>query len=228
MNLSAAIYYKSKVDSIVIVHSDWELHTDTSISSADFPQIAKRRYSITDDRLIWRIQRQLGELTKMTDSKPDVRCKIYMYAGDSIVTTLCCNSWRILVAGEMYRFPDELYALVNNIIDGEKWMMPSRDEFPCYSNFLVTDKEKLNSMFSSLFCTPKTIKKGKSYVVVVECRVDIHGHVLEARCRNLPSFVNEEKFMDAIYEEVEWNYNPERGNAEKLVFSITLSSGSFP
>lgn len=227
LGLSASECSKCEVDSIIMIYSsNWYIATDIPTSNSDFVDMAKQRFSITDTDIIKRFMKELESIKPIKNKRPNVRCKIYIFSGDSIAMTISCSIGNLLYKGQTYEFSDSLFSLVDGIVNTSEWTIPSREEFPLYSNHRITEDEQINQLLKSCFYSQRDSIPEGNYHILVVCTADIYGNTLDVRFHDMPSWFKEkEEDMKSLFVKyLKWNYNPERSPMETYLFSITLSN----
>ena len=213
-----------KIDSLIILKTNWDLLTDIPISASGFFGLPHTRYCIKDQKTIKKFNEQLESLENIQDKRPNVRCKIYLFSNDSIMSTVSCSLNSVFLNGMSYRFSDDFLSLIEETVSKHK-SEPSNDkDFPVYSNFLTTDSEIIRHHVDSLFLSQSDSIKNKDFRIIVRCKAEIYGYVIDAKVYDLPDGLKniEEALTELVVKNVKWNYNPERSRTELLLFSISF------
>ena len=164
----------------------------------------------------------MESLEIIEDKHPNVRCKLYLFSNDSITSAISCSLNSVFINGLSYRFSDDFLLLIEETIRKHK-SEPSNDkEFPIYSNFLTTDSEIIRHNVDSLFLSQSDSIRNKDFRIIVRCKADVYGNIIDAKVYDLPDGLKnlETALKEWIEKNVKWNYNPERSRAEPLMFSI--------
>ena len=114
-------FYLEGVDKVIVKRGPWDALPPVSVSCMDFEG------QLHFDQFVIRDGERIKDLCKLMESlKPkeckygvDVRCKIYMYHGDELVTTACMNKYSCMIDGNCYKTTDEMVEFLNAIPDDE-------------------------------------------------------------------------------------------------------------
>lgn len=222
-SLSAAnLTSACKVDSIIILHSNWDIETDIPIKSSQFYNIAKTKYSITDKKTIRRFQKELKSIKPIGNTIPNIRCKIYFFSNDSIIETICCSRWHILYNGQTYSYPKNLFSMINQITDTYHATNITLGEYHSHGNYLFDKTEYISQLLYNYFysqykCIPDELNK-----IYVVCNADINGNTLGVKFYDFPDCIknSEENLKNLLVEKLKWNRNPERNPVEIYLLCI--------
>ncbi|MDE7455623.1 MAG: hypothetical protein K2M96_02835 [Prevotella sp.] len=224
--LSASEHVKTRIDSVVVLYSDWNLLTVIPTSGYDFDEIARSRYVVTDTKTILKFQEEIESLTPKKNKILDVRCKLYFFSGDSIASIVCLHSGEVFYMGRTFTTSERLLSMINNVIDSYPGSCPIPGEFPLYKKTYITEMEqkRITNLISPYFYN-KAENASQEYTIFVGCYADVYGNTVDVKFYRLPDFIDkslEDKLKDLIIKNLTWDKNPERSLADEIFFSIKI------
>lgn len=212
----------NKIDSIIILKADWNLLTDVPISATMFRYISNAKYTIRDQNTIMRYCQEFKSLEIIEDKRPNVRCKIYLFSNDSIVSTFCCSKNGILHNGMSYSLPEDLFSLINETTNNDSDESYEENDFPVYNDFLTSSVDEIEQKMKCFLISQLDCIQIKEFKLIISCKADIWGNIIDAKIYDFPDYLrmHEASLKEWMAKSVKWNHNPERSRADPLIFTL--------
>ena len=99
---------------IEIRKADWETLYPTNISCLDFEDLASKQYVIKDSDIILDITNELKKLKPKEVVPLDVRCKLFVYSNDTLLSSYCIGKKTTYSDGLYYHTSNRLVELIES------------------------------------------------------------------------------------------------------------------
>ena len=224
----------NEADSLLIRYSDWNVDPSHVSTCSNFEVLNgyEKEFIIPTSIHVDSLEKLLAHLQEQEDIYFPVRCKIYIFSGDTVREKICMNKTTIAYRGKTYDNNDTIVCFINQLMH----------DFPsCKSERFLPDiiganyVEGRDSLYHLL--TKELEKWASTYfycgttIFTVRCKANKKGKTTSADIKiRKPEFPNKterrmaELLRQYMISHIRWEEDPDRSPYDFIIFTIRYSN----